>query len=76
MTTPYQFSVQTIHANGTTGFSTNVPVLVLYRRLLERHQTYEKQLAEVGAGLQEEMEELLTPDEKEKVTSIKRSIAK
>ena len=47
-----------------------------YRRLLERHQLYEKQLAEMGAGLQEEMEELLTPDEKKKVASIKRNIAK
>ena len=48
----------------------------MYRRLLERHQLYEKQLAEMGAGLQEEMEELLTPDEKKKVASIKKNIAK
>ena len=37
---------------------------------------YERQLAEVGAGLQEEMEEVLTPDEREKVAAIKRNIAK
>ncbi len=40
---------------------------------------YEKQLAEAGGagtGLQEEMEEVLTPDEREKVATIKRNIAK
>lgn len=40
---------------------------------------YERQLAEAGgagAGLQEDMEEVLTPDEREKVTTIKRNIAK
>ena len=40
---------------------------------------YERQLAEAGgegAGLHEEMEEVLTPDEREKVTAIKRNVAK
>lgn len=40
---------------------------------------YERQLAEAGgagAGLQEEMEEVLTPDEREKVATIKRNITK
>ena len=44
---------------------------------MERYQTYERQLVEAGRpGLQEEMEEVLTPEEREKVTTIKRSIAK
>lgn len=54
-------------------------ILNFCRRLLERNQMYERQLAEAGGagmGLQEDMEEVLTPDEREKVTTVKRNIAK
>ena len=49
------------------------------RRLLERFEQQERQQAELKRGVvmeEEEMEEVLTPDEKEKVEAIKRSIAK
>lgn len=48
------------------------------RRLLERSQQHERQLAEVEKGevSEEDMEEILTPDEKEKVVAIKRCLAK
>lgn len=48
------------------------------RRLLERFERHERQQAEVKKGgvVEEEMEEVLTPDEKERVEAIKRSIAK
>ena len=42
---------------------------------------YERQLVEATGGVagaehQEELEEMLTPDEKDKVTTIKRNLAK
>ena len=48
-------------------------------RLLERSQQQERQLAEAEKGMamrEDEVEEILTPDEKEKVAAIKRSLDK
>jgi hypothetical protein len=46
------------------------------RRLLERWQQHERQLAEVEKGMvkEDEVEEILTPDEKERVAHIKRRL--
>ena len=46
------------------------------RRLLDKYEVYERQAAEeVGSG-EDEMEEVLTPDERKKAESVKRSINK
>lgn len=50
------------------------------RRLLERWEQHEKQLAEMRKKVEmlppEEMEEILTPDEKNSIERIKRNINK
>ena len=51
----------------------------MYRRLLEKSQVYERQLAELqvgGASGEGEVEEVLTPGERERVDTVKRIIAK
>ena len=65
-------------------YSVNLSLLMslcttyLYRRLLEKFQLFERQQQEAqsGGGVEGEMEEVLTPDERGKVERVKRSIAK
>ena len=55
-------------------------MIVCTRRLLEKYTQYEQQVAELqareGGGEEEEIEEVLTPDEKDKAQKVKKTIEK
>ena len=54
-------------------------MIVCTRRLLEKYTQYEQQVAELQAregGGEEEIEEVLTPDEKDKAQKVKKTIEK
>ena len=56
-----------------------IPVCPLFpfcRRLLDKYEVYERQCSEEVGSSGDEMEELLTPEERKKAESVRRSINK
>lgn len=49
---------------------------MVYRRLLEKYEQYKRQQEVQSQEAEEEMEEILTPDEMEKAERVKKSIEK